>query len=280
MKVAVYQAPLLKNGTMDAKPYIKAQIKRCEDEGVELLCCPEAVLGGLADYCNNPADVALDVESGQLEDVLLPFASDSVSLIIGFTESTKEGKLYNAAAVYHKGEVVGIYRKVYPAINQSVYEAGDQLPVFTVGALTFGIVICNDTNYIEPARVMAAKGTTAIFIPMNNGLSSHKADVVTLARNTQITRAVENGVFVMGADVAGECGAFVSYGSSAIVGPDGIVLAQSKRLEEDLLIADIETVVQTIRRGWDAGRNPAVVEIFCEQFYSESKKGSFRDGQV
>ena len=266
MKVAAFQAPLLENDTIDAGPFITDQIKRCEDEDVEILCCPEAVLGGLADYCQNPADVALDVESGQLEDALAPFASNRVSLVIGFTESTSDGKLYNSAAVYHKGEVMGIYRKVYPAINQSVYDAGDQLPVFTIGELTFGIVICNDTNYIEPARVMAAKGATAFFIPMNNGLPTHKADVVTLARNTQRTRAVENGVYVIGADVAGECGAFVSYGSSAITAPDGTVLAKSKRLEADLLIADIEPVAQTIRRGWDASRNPAVVEAYLEQF--------------
>ena len=32
------------------------------------------------------------------------------------------------------------------------------MPVFTVGGLTFGIVICNDSNYYGPARSMASKG--------------------------------------------------------------------------------------------------------------------------
>ena len=41
MKVAAYQAPLLKSGSMEAVGLIKTQI--------EILCCPEAILGGLAD---------------------------------------------------------------------------------------------------------------------------------------------------------------------------------------------------------------------------------------
>jgi predicted amidohydrolase len=43
-------------------------------------------------------------------------------------------------AVFERGAVVGVYRKLYPAINRSVYEAGREVPVFQVGELTFGIV--------------------------------------------------------------------------------------------------------------------------------------------
>jgi len=34
---------------MEAVALIKTQIEICEAEGVEILCCPEAILGGLAD---------------------------------------------------------------------------------------------------------------------------------------------------------------------------------------------------------------------------------------
>jgi predicted amidohydrolase len=44
--------------------------------------------------------------------------------------------------------------QLYPAINRSIYDAGDQMPVFRVGGLMFGIMICNDSNYPDPARVM------------------------------------------------------------------------------------------------------------------------------
>src|SRR5262249_2080827 len=158
MKVAAYQAPLPAPNSMKGIGLIGEQVNWCEANGVEILCCPEGVLGGLADYVSQTVGIAIQVESGQLDAVLAPLASDTVTTILGFTEIDRDGRLYNAAAVYHKGAVVGLYRKLYLAINRSVYEAGDKLPVFTVGGLTFGILICNDSNYYEPARIMAAQG--------------------------------------------------------------------------------------------------------------------------
>jgi len=70
MKVAAYQAPLLPGGSMAALQLIRNRVKWCETEGVDFLCCPEAVLGGLADDVECPADIAIDVESGQLEALL------------------------------------------------------------------------------------------------------------------------------------------------------------------------------------------------------------------
>ncbi|MCA1567676.1 MAG: hypothetical protein LC803_18925 [Acidobacteria bacterium] len=68
-----------------------------------------------------------------------------------------------------------MYRKLYPASNKSAHEAGDKIPVFAVGGLTFGIIICNDSNYYEPARIMASRGATALFVPTNNGLPQGQA---------------------------------------------------------------------------------------------------------
>ena len=145
MKVAAYQAPLLPSGSTEvALRLIREQIERCESEGVEILCCPEGVLGGLADYAPRPTAIAIDC--GQLNRVLAPLASDRVTTILGFTETAGSGQLYNSAAVFHKGSVVGVYRKLYPAINTSVYAAGDSMPVFVVGDVTFGIVICRDAT--------------------------------------------------------------------------------------------------------------------------------------
>ena len=118
-----------------------------------------------------------------------------------------------------------MYRKLHPAIRRSVYEAGDRAPVFTVGGLTFGIVICNDSNYPEPARIMASQGAAALFVPTNNGLPPRRrAGVVAEARSADVARAMENGVSVIRADVAGRTGSLVSHGSSGIVDPDGVVL--------------------------------------------------------
>ena len=239
MRVGAYQAPLLDAGSMDALGLIRERVEQCEAEGVEILCCPEGILGGLADYADDPGAFAIPVS--QVDSVLAPLASGTVTTIVGFTELADEGKLYNAAAVFHRGAVAGIYRKLHPAINRSVYEAGRETPVFTVGALTFGIIICNDSNYFEPARLMAARGAAALFVPTNNGMPPAKggAELVALARSVDIARATENHVWVIRADVAGRAGALVSHGSSGIVDPDGKVVQSARQLSADLVVAEI-----------------------------------------
>ena len=56
---------------MEAVQLIRDRVKWCETEGVDILCCPEAVLGRLADDAECPENIAIDVENGQLE-MLLP----------------------------------------------------------------------------------------------------------------------------------------------------------------------------------------------------------------
>lgn len=235
---------------MEAIELIRKRVQWCESEGVEILCCPEAILGGLADYSPQPADFAIDVERGQLAAVLAPLASSTVTIIIGFTEIAGRDRLYNAAAVFQNGNVVGLYRKLYPAINKSVYEPGDRIPVFTIDGLTFGIILCNDSNFVEPARIMAAKGATALFVPTNNGLPANRSrpDLVSHARNVDIARAIDNSVSVIRADVSGSTDGLVSHGSSAIIDSDGMALQSAALLSETVLVADIETVPRRRRR--------------------------------
>ena len=265
MKVAAYQAPLLSCGFKATISLVREQVSRCESEGIEILCCPEGILGGLADYAPRPKEVAIDVEAGELEEVLAPLASHTVTSIVGFTETTGAGRLYNTAAVYYRGAVIGLYRKLYPAIRKSVCDAGVEIPVFEVDGLTFGIVICLDSNYLEPARIMAARGATALFVPTNNGLPPEKADVAlrVQARNVDIARAVDNTVSVIRADVAGRTENLISYGSSGIVDADGVVLASARELTEELLVADIETSPREPRRGWNASINRSVVQEYA-----------------
>ena len=165
---------------------IAEHVKLCEGVGVDILCCPEAALGGLADYHERPADLAMDVTS--LQQLLAPLASDTVTTIVGFTEAGPGGALFNSAAVFSKGIVAGVYRKHHPAINRSVYTAGDDAPVFEVGGVAFGIVICYDSRFAEPMTTMVSRGARVIFIPTNNGMPEEKggAELVAEARAIDI----------------------------------------------------------------------------------------------
>src|SRR5882724_1489201 len=258
VRVAAYQARLLLPGSMDALELIRTQVKRCETEGIRILCCPEAILGGLADNHPHPSRFAIATDTGTdiLKNTFLPLASDTVTSIVGFSGFGDGGRIYNSAAVFQRGEVAGLYRKLYPAIRRSVYLAGHGVRVFRIGEFTFGIAICNDSNHPELVRFMAEQGATALFVPTNNGLPANRngAEVAAKARECDLSNAVENGMWVIRADVAGDADGLISYGSSEIVDPEGIVVRSARPTTEDLVIADIDTVRRTRRCGVHTSR--------------------------
>lgn len=241
MKVAAYQIRLSACRSIDAIPRIAAKVRWCESNGVDVLCCPEGALGGLADYAPVPADIAVSVESGQLLTLLRPLVSDHVTTILGFTELGSEGLLYNSAAILHRGTVLGVYRKLHPAINKSVYAAGDQRPVFKLSNVTFGILLCRDSMFSEPARTMAAQGATLLFVPTNTGLPPGKAgpELIDETRACDLTRAVENSAFVVRADVVGNSGWLISHGATAVTAPDGSLIQSAGKNVEELIVVEI-----------------------------------------
>ena len=240
MRIAAWQMPIDATDPSVALDAVRRQVCRCEADGVAVLCCPEGAIGGLADYVREPATIAIPTDG--VAHRFAPINSDAVTVIVGFTELGVDGRLYNAAAVLHRGACVDIYRKLNPAIRRSIYAAGTELPVFRRDDLTFGIVICNDSNYGEPARVMAGKGASVLFIPSNNQLPLGRTidGLTDEARTCDVARATENGMWVVRADVAGRTVSHVSAGASGIVDPRGRIVASASAFVEETLTVDLE----------------------------------------
>jgi predicted amidohydrolase len=267
MKVAAYQAPYLPFGSLDAIGLIKDQLAICQAQAVDVLCCPEAVIGGLAHESDgqSPAEVALSIENGELVEVLGPLMTTTVTLVVGFTERDRSGRLFSSAAVISDGELALVYRKVFPGYRTAI-QPGTQLPVISHGQSSFGILICNDIWYLEPARVLSAEGAAVLFVPSNSGHLREQAATARIrsrGESLPIARAVENTVTVVVADIAGRQEGRLALGSSRIIDPDGAVLAWADPCSESLLIADVEGERRSFEpRGWDGYTNPAVATAF------------------
>jgi predicted amidohydrolase len=239
MKVAALQAPLPSLGAADALALIRRRVDQCEAEGIAILCCPEAVVGGLADHASAPFQNAVPT-SGILA-FLAPVAGARLTTIVGFTEVSSDGWLYNSAAVVSHGILAGVYRKRHPAIRQSVYRPGRDSPVFEADGVRFGILICYDSTFRDVAAALASRGAQVLFVPTNNALPASKAstEIVAEARACDVALASESGCWVVRADVAGESGGLRSEGSSAITSPAGITVSTARALGEDLLVVEI-----------------------------------------
>lgn len=240
---------------------IRGQLGHCERDGVDLLCCPEAFLGGMAHESGgqSPNDVAVSVQ--ELHRLLAPVMSSPVAFVVGFTERADDGRLFNSAVFVADGDFQAVYRKVYPGYRTAIC-AGAELPVVTLGDTVLGIMICNDIWYVEPARILASKGAALILVPTNSGhlrnSESHRR-LRTRGETLPVARAVDNTVSIVISDIAGEQRGRFALGSSRIIDPDGALLSAADPQTVGLVIADIEPHSRPYDpRGWDGHTNPII----------------------
>jgi predicted amidohydrolase len=234
-------------------------LERADRERVEVLSFPECFLTGYPDTEAVARKHAFAVDSPSLLKVLDRTSKFEATAIVGFNEL--RGKdLYNTAAVLHKGHLLGTYSKC--TAYQAFHKQGREFPVFARGSLKFGVIICSDGGFIEPARILTLKGAQVIFAPHYNYISKESLlNHFQHVRADHVARAVENQVyFVRGNNVSrGKDPAIsryegVGYGDSYIVDPYGEILVRSRRHREDFIFADIElSLVQD--RAWGVGRS-------------------------
>jgi predicted amidohydrolase len=223
-------------------------LELAERDRVEILCFPECFLTGYQDREDAARKHAFASDSPQVLELLDKTSRFDATLVVGFNELRGE-KLFNTAIVAHKGHILGSYSKCMTLMP--FHTPGRDFPVFNRGGVKFGVVICADGGYIEPARILALKGARVIFAPHYNyipkrGLIQHYEHV----RHDHVARAVENMVYFVRASNVGigkEEGITAydgqAYGDSYIVDPFGEIVARSRRHKEDYVFAEIDTTI-------------------------------------
>lgn len=245
MKVAVFQGPVV-FGDADANlATTEAALAEAEERGAEILAMPETFLHGFFSPERFRADYAVDLTGTFFRAVLKRFERYACTLLLGLNERRGES-VFNTVVVIERGKLTGTYSKTYAYLK---YETrGDEFPVFERRGIKYGIAICADTSYIEPARILAMKGAQIIFTPHFNFISyDHVADHTTEVRHHHIAMAIDNGVYVARANVvvpessgAGPSGyAGIGVGDSLILDRRGRVLAEAGISRRALLVADL-----------------------------------------
>lgn len=221
-------------------------LARADDERAAIVSFPECFLTGYPDTAEEARRGAFAVNAEPMAKVLDISSRHEALAIVGFNE-VRGADLYNTAAVVHRGHLLGVYSKC--AAYQKFHTQGRTFPVWEHKGVKFGVLICADGGYIEPARILALKGARIIFAPHFNsisgpGLLSHFMKV----RADHTARAIENSVYFVRANnvildfkksglTRGES---VGYGDSYIMDPGGEIVARSRRHVEDFIIADID----------------------------------------
>ena len=235
-------------------------LSRADKEGAAMVSFPECFLTGYPDTEAEARSGGFSLDSDEMMKVLNASSQHEALAIVGFNERRGDD-LYNTAAVIHRGHLLGHYSKC--AAYQKFHRQGRDFPVWTHQGVTFGVIICADGGYIEPARILALKGARVIFAPhfnsiAANGLLSHFMKV----RADHTARAIENGIYFVRANnvildftksglTRGES---VGYGDSYVMDPDGEIVARSRRHVEDFVIAEIDASGKP-DRAWGLGKS-------------------------
>jgi predicted amidohydrolase len=268
MRVGVCQLES-KTGDFDANfGKVVKGLERADRERVDLLCFPECYLTGYPDTEAVARQVAFANNGPQMLKLLDLSLKHNAMFVVGFNE-LRGGDLYNTAAVLHRGHLLGTYSKC--SAYMPFHKQGREFPVFTCAGVTFGIVICSDGGYIEPARLLALQGARLILSPHYNfirqdGLLRHFQHV----RADHVARAVENCVYFVRANsvtIGKETGITksdgVGYGDSYIVDPNGEIVVRSRRHQEDFFFTDLDLTFAD--KNWGVGRSLWSAREFGEQ---------------
>jgi 5-aminopentanamidase len=239
IKIAACQLPDVRGNIEQSLKIITEYAVKAEAGGAKLVCFPECYLQGYILDKERTHRLALELSSPEFEAVLQQLATIRSVLVFGMIE-IKEQKLYNTAVVVERGKLLGCYRKTRLLSGESMFEAGNDYPVFDSDGLRFGINICYDTNFPECAQVLAQKNTHLLVCPSNNMMRYETAEKWKHKHNeVRSQRAVDSGLWLISSDVTGERDGCISYGPTALINPQGEVVAQVPLLQEGMIVWEI-----------------------------------------
>lgn len=195
-------------------------LERLSGEGAALAVLPEMWSCGF-----DNADLARHARgTPQILERIRGLASGHRMVIAGSMPEEEEGRIYNTLyLVDADGSVAGSYRKVHlfsVTDEQKYFAPGDRNVVCDTSLGPVGLMICYDLRFPELCRALTLKGAGIVVVPAQwPDARIDRWDVLAQAR------AIENQIYLIGANRCGVEKRVPFSGHSIIVDPSGAVLA-------------------------------------------------------
>ncbi|MEM7583123.1 MAG: nitrilase-related carbon-nitrogen hydrolase [Acidobacteriota bacterium] len=178
----------------------------------------------------------------------------SLVVVFNLYEVDAEGRTFDSSPVIDAdGSLLGVSRMIhitdYEGFHeQDYYHPGDTgAPVFDTRIGRIGVAICYDRHYPEYMRALALAGAELVLIPQAGALGEWPEGLFEAEVRTA---AFQNGYFVALCNRVGIEEKLTFAGESFVSDPDGRIVARGKRLEEDLVMVDVDFA----RRAESAGQ--------------------------
>jgi predicted amidohydrolase len=219
-------------------------------KGAGLICFPECFVPGyrgLGKQVPPPDSVFLD---RAWLAIAAAAGKAKVAIILGSERLVPHGLLATALVIKQDGAIAGFQDKVQLDPSEELtYSPGSGRQIFQIGPLTFGIVICHEGwRYPETVRWLVRRGAQIVFHPHfhiaepGSYIPTRFADPDnSFHEKAMLCRAAENTCYFASVN----CASVGSPTTSAVVRPDGTLLACQPYGKEGLLIADIDITAAT-----------------------------------
>lgn len=159
------------------------------------------------------------------------------------THSTAVTHRFNVASVYAEGRLVTRYAKAYLP-NYQVFDErryfapGEQSATFDVDGVRFGLAICEDIWFDQPAEAARRAGVQVLLVPNASPFHRGKAG----ERERRVTDlAARAGLSIVYAHLVGGQDELVFDGASFVADAHQHITARSPAFREHLLLLDVST---------------------------------------
>jgi predicted amidohydrolase len=226
-------------------------------------------------------------EGESVQELIAIAAAVDIVILAGLFEKTGDGSLYKAQVCVDKNGLVAKYRKLHPFINPHL-TPGDSYVVFDLLGWKCSILICYDNNIIENVRAVTLLGAEIIFMPhvtmctpsprpgagfvdpvlwnmREEDPATLRAEFDGLKGRSWLmkwlpARAYDNGVYVVFSNPIGMDDDQLKNGCSMIIDPFGDVLAECRRLGDEITIATLtrEKLIKAGGYRYMKARRPAL----------------------
>lgn len=213
------------------------------------------------------AAIAEPVPDGASTRRLIAIArAHRVFVLAGLFERDAAGRLYNTYVCVGPDGFIAAHRKLHPFIHPDLVP-GERYTAFTLDGWRCGILTCYDNNVIENVRATALLGAEVIFMPHVTMCTPstrpgagfvdpalwrrREADPTTLRAEFDglkgrawlmkwlPARAYDNGVYAIFANPIGMDDDQLKNGCSMIIDPFGDILAECRKLGDDVAVATL-----------------------------------------
>jgi N-carbamoylputrescine amidase len=268
--VGLIQIALEKNPEKNLKKAL-SWVEKASKRGAKVICLPELYRSQY--FCQEEDikyfELAETIPGPSTKAMSKIAAKNKVVIVVPVFEKRTKGIYHNTAVIINSdGKIAGKYRKMHIPDDPHYYEKF----YFTPGDLGFrsfktnhgniGTLICWDQWYPEGARLTALNGADVIFYP--TAIGWHPAEKIEHGKaqfeswqTVQRGHAIANGVYIAAANRVGlekqteRSDGIEFWGSSFISDPQGVIIAQASRDNEEIILADVDpSRIEYIRTNW------------------------------